>query len=142
MDRIEYIVAIASKVLDVPVEKIYSKSRLRIYTEPRSIITIIAREEGISWQDISDKVGRGCHSSACYSYKSGIKLMTIDKKFKQRYKEVRAVVNDSYEDFVNDDLKLRAFMQIEACLIRVKDITKNLDKELTEITALKSELNK
>ena len=142
MDRMEYIVAITSKALDIPVERILSKRRLKTLTEARAIIVMIIRDEGATWQKISEVICREDHASACHSYKTGMKWLTVDKVFKKKYSKVKSLIDGSYEDYTDDDLRERVYLKIEACLIRVKDITKNLDKELTEITALKSELNK
>jgi len=135
-------VAITSKALDIPVENILSKRRQKSLTEARAIIVMIIRDEGSTWQSISDLIRREDHASACHSYKTGVKWLIVDKTFKRKYEKVKSLIDNSYEGYVDDDLKGRVYLKMEACLMRVKDITNNLDKELTEINALKSELNK
>lgn len=141
MQRLEYILEVTSKALEIPVEKIVGKSRANRYSEARAIISYFARQEEFVYEEIGQMLGGRGHDTIIHSYKCAENWMEKDKSFRKKYKLVKRLLSDSYENYLKNQVRIRAITKIELCALKTMQLLQKLDKELQEIIELKSELN-
>jgi len=142
MHRIDYIIEVTCSALDVPVDKIMKDIRLRRYTEARAIITYLARQESFSYPVIGRALGRRHHGAIMNSQKRAETWIDVDAAFVKKLNKVRNFLGDSYGDYLNNDLHVKAVTRMDMCISRVTSLMGGLKKEMLELRKLKREFMK
>jgi len=138
MHRIEYITAITSRAMDIPAHQVINGRRTQPAVNARTIVALLAKEEGYSSPEIAKFLNR-THSAILYAQQRAADWLDTDKKFRANFKKTKEMLNDKHD---GTSSRLRVLDNINVCLSSAHNLMKRLEKEITELSELKSELNK
>jgi len=140
--RIDYIISVTCSVLDLNVKTVMFHNRTARYTEARSIITHIARKEGFVYEEIGRIMGRRHHAAIMGSQKRAIRFIEVDSGFRKKLKAVNSVIGDSYQDYLVNDVHVKAISRMDLCISRITSVMEGLRNEMVELRKLKREFMK
>lgn len=124
--------------MDIPVHQIVGGCRTEPIVSARAIVALLAKEEGYSSSEIGKLLNR-THGGILYAQRKALNWLDTNKKFKANYNQAREMLNDQYNDTTT---RIRVLNNINICLSSARNLMKRLEKEITELSELKSELNK
>jgi len=142
MHRIEYIIEVTCGVLEVPVKDVLSKKKAKRYFEARTIVSHIAREESFTYEEIGRVLGRRDHGTIINGCKQAKKWIEADASFVKKLDKVMKFLGDSYGDYLNNDVHVKAITRMDLCISRVAGVMAGLHKEMLELRKLKREFMK
>lgn len=142
MHRIDYIIEVTCGVLDIPVDKVIGQFRAKSCFEARTIICHIARGEGFVFEDIGRVLGRRDHASIINACNKAKRWIEVDATFVKKLNKVINFLGDSYGDYLNNDLHVKAVTRMDLCISRVNSMMDGLKKEMLELRKLKREFMK
>lgn len=97
---LDEIIRVVCQVYDVSINDVKSKSRLRIFTEPKELYFRLAREYTTApLRQIGVEVGHpstSAHSTVISGDKNILGLIKTNKTVREKYERIKAVLDESF----------------------------------------------